>query len=140
VLGVRRVLKYAIISRKGQAVRLSYDHKGSDPTEAQRIVDAGGFVVNNRVNGVLAVTRALGDASLKEWVVGNPYTTETVLEETDDTLILACDGVSNFMIYMMKLLNIHHSIWFFRCGMFVQTKMLSTLLIAYLILKQPRRD
>jgi serine/threonine protein phosphatase PrpC len=32
-------------------VRLTYDHKGSDSQEAKRITDAGGFVMNNRVNG-----------------------------------------------------------------------------------------
>ena len=30
---------------------------------------------------------------MKEWVIGNPYTTETVLNSGDDLLILACDGV-----------------------------------------------
>ena len=30
---------------------------------------------------------------MKEWVIGAPYTTETILEETDTTLIVACDGV-----------------------------------------------
>jgi len=39
-------------SRDGIAKRLSYDHKGSDVQEAKRIVDAGGFVLNNRVNGM----------------------------------------------------------------------------------------
>lgn len=43
--------------------------------------------------GVLAVTRSLGDSSMKEFVVGSPYTTETVLSDGDDMLILACDGV-----------------------------------------------
>jgi serine/threonine protein phosphatase PrpC len=38
-------------SRGGKAVRLTYDHKGSDSHEAKRITDAGGFVMNNRVNG-----------------------------------------------------------------------------------------
>lgn len=52
--------------------------------------------MNNRVNGVLAVTRSLGDLSMKEWVIGSPYTTETVLDENDHTLILACDGVLEF--------------------------------------------
>ena len=42
-----------VLCRDGKAVRLSYDHKGSDPMEQQRVADAGGFVVNNRVNGVL---------------------------------------------------------------------------------------
>jgi len=74
-------------------VRLTYDHKGSDVQEVKRITDAGGFVMNNRVNGVLAVTRSLGDSSMKEFVVGSPYTTETTLGEDDQFLIIACDGL-----------------------------------------------
>jgi protein phosphatase PTC1 len=77
-------------------VRLTYDHKGTDKQEAKRITDAGGFVMSGRVNGVLAVTRSLGDSAMKEFVVGAPYTTETELCEEDEFLILACDGVSAF--------------------------------------------
>lgn len=50
--------------------------------------------MNHRVNGVLAVTRSLGDSAMKEFVVGSPYTTETVLTQDDSFLIVACDGVS----------------------------------------------
>lgn len=45
-------------SRGGKAIRLTYDHKGSDPQEAKRITDAGGFVMNNRVNGVFDTPRS----------------------------------------------------------------------------------
>ncbi|KAJ1677344.1 phosphatase 2C [Spiromyces aspiralis] len=83
----------AVLSRNGKAVRLTYDHKGDDAKEARRIMDSGGFVFNGRVNGVLAVTRALGDSTMKQVVIGNPYTTETSLTETDDLLIIACDGL-----------------------------------------------
>jgi hypothetical protein len=38
------------------------------------------LILNNRVNGVLAVTRALGDAYMKDLVTGHPYTTETVIQ------------------------------------------------------------
>ncbi|KAF9474228.1 protein phosphatase 2C [Pholiota conissans] len=82
-----------VLCRTGKAVRLTYDHKGSDKQEAKRITDAGGFVMSGRVNGVLAVTRSLGDSSMKEFVVGAPYTTETELCEDDEFLILACDGL-----------------------------------------------
>jgi protein phosphatase PTC1 len=82
-----------VLCRRGKAVRLTYDHKGSDRQEAKRITDAGGFVLSGRVNGVLAVTRSLGDSSMKEFVVGAPYTTETELCNDDEFLILACDGV-----------------------------------------------
>ncbi|KXN90607.1 hypothetical protein AN958_03847 [Leucoagaricus sp. SymC.cos] len=82
-----------VLCRNGKAVRLTYDHKGSDRQEAKRITDAGGFVLSGRVNGVLAVTRSLGDSSMKEFVVGAPYTTETELCDKDEFLILACDGL-----------------------------------------------
>jgi protein phosphatase PTC1 len=91
-----------VLCRAGKAVRLTYDHKGSDKQEAKRITDAGGFVVSGRVNGVLAVTRALGDSSMKEFVVGAPYTTETELCEEDEFLILACDGVSDLLSQVLN--------------------------------------
>jgi len=49
-----------MVSRGGKAVRLTYDHKGSDTQEAKRIMDAGGFVMNNRVNGELFHHRSVG--------------------------------------------------------------------------------
>lgn len=83
-----------VLCRNGKALRLSYDHKGSDENEGKRIANAGGLILNNRVNGVLAVTRALGDAYLKDLVTGHPYTTETVIQpDSDEFIILACDGV-----------------------------------------------
>ena len=53
-------------------------------------------MLSGRVNGVSAVTRSLGDSSM-EFVVGAPYTTETVLCEEDEFLILACDGVRFYL-------------------------------------------
>eukprot|EP01119_Soliformovum_irregulare_P017608 TRINITY_DN5258_c0_g1_i1.p1 TRINITY_DN5258_c0_g1~~TRINITY_DN5258_c0_g1_i1.p1 ORF type:complete len:311 (-),score=83.17 TRINITY_DN5258_c0_g1_i1:47-979(-) len=101
VEGAERVLYVAnagdargVLGRAGgKAERLSYDHKGSDESEARRITEAGGYVILNRVNGILAVTRSLGDISMKEFVTGEPYMTRTVLESTDTHLILACDGL-----------------------------------------------
>ncbi|KAM7222371.1 phosphatase 2C-like domain containing protein [Rhypophila decipiens] len=83
-----------ILCRSGKALRLSYDHKGSDENEGKRITNAGGLILNNRVNGVLAVTRALGDTYMKDLVTGHPYTTETVIQpELDEFIIIACDGL-----------------------------------------------
>ena len=85
-----------ILCRAGKALRLSYDHKGNDEGEGKRISNAGGLILNNRVNGVLAVTRALGDTYMKELVTGHPYTTETVIQpDLDEFMLIACDGVSN---------------------------------------------
>lgn len=52
------------------------------------------------LTGVLAVTRSLGDSSMKEFVVGAPFTTETTLGPEDDYLIVACDGVSRVVEFL----------------------------------------
>lgn len=50
----------------GSAPRpLTADHKPSLPAEAQRICAAGGHVAEDRVNGELAVSRAMGDRPYK---------------------------------------------------------------------------
>ena len=45
--------------------------------------------------GILAVSRSFGDHGMKDFVIGEPYTTETKLSECGPCpfLILACDGV-----------------------------------------------
>jgi len=45
----------AVLCRGGEALRLTYDHKGSDPQETRRIQNAGGYMMNNRVNGECVV-------------------------------------------------------------------------------------
>jgi len=98
-----------VLCRNGRALRLSYDHKGSDENEGRRVANAGGLILNNRVNGVLAVTRALGDAYMKDLVTGHPYTTETVIQpDQDEFIILACDGVSLISVSRLAWSSIEH--------------------------------
>lgn len=90
----------AVLCRGGKAIRLTIDHKASLPEEAKRIQEAGGFIGRNkRVNGVLAISRALGDHMLKEndVVTAVPYASETELTSEDTFLILACDGLWDVM-------------------------------------------
>ncbi|KAG5367481.1 Protein phosphatase 2C-like protein 1 [Yarrowia sp. C11] len=82
-----------ILCRAGKALRLSYDHKGTDLHESKRVTNNGGMMISNRVNGMLAVTRALGDTYMKQFIIGNPYTTETEIIADDEFLIVACDGL-----------------------------------------------
>ena len=56
----------AIASVRGRVQNLSYDHKPNNELEAKRIVAAGGWVEFNRVNGNLALSRALGDFVFKK--------------------------------------------------------------------------
>jgi serine/threonine protein phosphatase PrpC len=56
---------------------MSEDHKPTREDESKRIRDAGGFVINNRVMGELAVSRAFGDVDFKKGLqvrtVSNPF-------------------------------------------------------------------
>lgn len=82
-----------VLCRDGRATRLSYDHKSSDEYEQRRIVKNGGILLKGRVNGVLAVSRSLGDCYMKSLVIGAPYTTATELGAKDEFMIIACDGL-----------------------------------------------
>lgn len=44
---------------------MSYDHKPENPEEKERITKAGGYVEENRVKGMLNLSRALGDLEYK---------------------------------------------------------------------------
>lgn len=55
----------AIGSKNGALIQLSHDHKPNNPAEMDRIYNAGGWVEFNRVNGNLALSRALGDFLFK---------------------------------------------------------------------------
>lgn len=83
----------AVLSRKGKASRLSEDHKASDKTEKHRVEELGGFVLRDRVLGMLAVSRAFGDHNLKRFVSARPYITKTKLHGDEEFLIVACDGL-----------------------------------------------
>lgn len=56
----------AILSLEGgHSKNMSFDHKPSNMGERVRIENSGGYVVNSRVNEILALSRAFGDFSFK---------------------------------------------------------------------------
>ncbi|MES1905303.1 MAG: Protein phosphatase 1B, partial [Paramarteilia canceri] len=77
------------------------DHKPENKEEKLRIELAGGFVQNNRVRGMLAVSRAFGDYCYKDephdpknLMVSPVPTINVVKRDPSQTMIfLACDGV-----------------------------------------------
>jgi serine/threonine protein phosphatase PrpC len=77
---------------------MSYDHRATDPAEIERVKSIGGYVVDGRVGGSLAITRAFGDHNLKkQGVVANPFIKKHVLRASDKFLIIASDGVWDSM-------------------------------------------
>mmetsp|Transcript_11677 Transcript_11677/g.26703 ORF Transcript_11677/g.26703 Transcript_11677/m.26703 type:complete len:720 (+) Transcript_11677:24-2183(+) len=95
-----------IIAHNGKAEAMSNDHKPDNPEETERIQEAGGTTFAGRVNGRLAVSRALGDFQFKQnkdlppekqMVSAFPEVKQRELSELDDFLVLACDGVWDVM-------------------------------------------
>ncbi len=85
---------------------LSEDHKPYDENERRRIEAAGGTVQWKRVDGDLAVSRALGDFQYKtrkdlpptqQKVTFLPDITIHTRTPEDDVLLLACDGLWDVM-------------------------------------------
>ncbi|GKZ01218.1 hypothetical protein MPSEU_001073100 [Mayamaea pseudoterrestris] len=80
-------------SKRTMAIRLTHDHNAQDPMEVIRIEQAGGFIFKNRVMGILAITRSLGDHQLKPFVIAHPHVQDiTVTLDQDPFVIVACDG------------------------------------------------
>ena len=55
-----------VLSKNGVAIEMSIDHKPDNTSERFRIEKAGGFVEDNRVKGVLNLSRSLGDLKYKQ--------------------------------------------------------------------------
>ncbi|EGG25213.1 RasGEF domain-containing protein [Cavenderia fasciculata] len=96
----------AVLCRDGVTVRVSIDHKPNVPKEEERIKALGGNVVTttnsvtgvvtSRVNGQLAVSRALGDSILSPYVscepdIHGPINLENQVK--NQFMIIACDGL-----------------------------------------------
>jgi len=97
-----------VMERKGTGERISRDHKPDDPEERERIEKAGGHVTEPvpfsagrgkpaRVEGVLAISRALGSKELGKLVSNEPTVSEFELGRGDTRAILASDGLWNFI-------------------------------------------
>ncbi|BGP20210.1 hypothetical protein JCM10213_005935 [Rhodosporidiobolus nylandii] len=92
----------AVMSVGGEAKPLSFDHKPTNASETSRIVAAGGFVEFGRVNGNLALSRALGDFEFKQGqnlapenqiVTADPDITVHEHTQEDEFVVIACDGI-----------------------------------------------
>lgn len=86
----------AVLCRAGLAFPLTDDHKAAREDETARVQAAGGEVMwwnGERVMGVLAVSRAIGDHYLRPFVIAQPEVTILTRSDEDDLLLLASDGL-----------------------------------------------
>lgn len=92
----------SVLGVKGRAKPLSFDHKPQNEGEKARISAAGGFVDFGRVNGNLALSRAIGDFEFKksadlspeqQIVTAFPDVVAHEISNDDEFLVIACDGI-----------------------------------------------
>lgn len=96
-----------VVCRDGKVVEMSFDHKPEDDIELNRIRKAGGRVtLDGRVNGGLNLSRAIGDHGYKnnkdlsaeeQMISALPDLKRLALEPSDEFMVLACDGIWNYM-------------------------------------------
>ena len=73
---------------------MSIDDNCMNKDEVQRIKGENGLILDNRVGGVLAVTRAFGDHALtKVGLTAVPHIVKYILKPFDKYLVIASDGV-----------------------------------------------
>lgn len=88
----------AVINNGQDAVSITTDHKPDTDKEKQRIVKDGGFVVYDpvgipRVNGTLAMSRAVGDFYLHPFVSWVPDIFTVKLGKSNTFVVAASDGL-----------------------------------------------
>ncbi|CAG7829768.1 unnamed protein product [Allacma fusca] len=87
----------AVLVRNTEPINLVSSHKPDREDELRRIKSAGGEVISIggtwRVNGNLAVSRAIGNLDYKEYVTSTPEISQIETNGSEEFLILACDGL-----------------------------------------------
>uniref|UniRef100_A0A7N1A541 protein-serine/threonine phosphatase n=1 Tax=Kalanchoe fedtschenkoi TaxID=63787 RepID=A0A7N1A541_KALFE len=93
----------AVLCRKGEAIEMSQDHRPTCESERRRVEELGGFIDDGYLNGIVSVTRALGDWDMKfprgspSPLIAEPEFRQVTLTEDDEFLVLGCDGIWDVM-------------------------------------------
>lgn len=87
----------ALVLSAGRPIQMSNDQKPTSLEEQKRISSLGGTIEYcmgvARVNGILAVSRAFGNRTLRQVIRPDPEMTQRELTKDDDFLVMASDGL-----------------------------------------------
>ncbi|KAJ8899016.1 hypothetical protein K2173_008839 [Erythroxylum novogranatense] len=107
----------AVLCRKGEAIDMSQDHRPIYPSERKRVEELGGYIDDGYLNGVLSVSRALGDWDMKiprgspSPLIADPEFRQVVLTEDDEFLIIGCDGIWDVMSSQHAVSIVRRGLW-----------------------------
>jgi len=86
----------ATLVRSGVPIKIVDSHKPNRDDERARVEGLGGSIMHWgtwRVNGQLAVSRAIGDGEYKPYISADPDVTTVVMNGSEEFLIVGCDGL-----------------------------------------------
>lgn len=92
--------------KNGTVKEISKDHKPTDPKEKARIQKRGGFVQDKRVDGILAMSRAMGDKKIAHHISATPDIFEGSIKKIK-YIVQASDGLYDVMksVDVCKFIN-----------------------------------
>lgn len=114
----------AVMCRKGEFTQPNCEHSTRDPQESSRILKSGEKIVNDRIRGVINVSRSIGDLDFKsntkltqseQAMVSTPDIEVVDMTDDIDFVVLATDGVWNFVDKTKFCESIADAIQYSRC-------------------------
>lgn len=100
-----------ILNKSNDNFLVTEDHNCRSEKERQRISDAGGFILNNKVNGILSVTRSFGDYDLKDVISVIPDIKVINIEDYDVVLLTSDAPFEKIYgsVFIKKFLSLYNS-------------------------------
>jgi len=92
----------AVLFKGGKAIKLNLEHKISVEQERERIFRSGTNIINNRIEGRLNLTRAIGDhmfkkksflPNYKQAVIALPEVQKLKITSDMEFIVMGCDGI-----------------------------------------------
>ncbi|XP_018340900.1 PREDICTED: uncharacterized protein LOC108747727 [Trachymyrmex septentrionalis] len=104
----------ASLVTNGHVKQLVNPHRPARKDEDERIRNLGGVVTHCmgalRVNGFLSISRAIGDVPYKPYVSSEPEVRCVPLNGTEDFLIIACDGLWDYVDQRTAALRVYRQV------------------------------